>query len=108
MTEFWELLLVILVMTLATFLTRATPFLLLHQQADHPLLRFLSRYTPPAIMTLLVLYSFSGVEFTAAPFGWPEIAASIITLGAHILWRQPLLSIFAGTAAYMYTVQQLV
>ena len=45
------LIMVILVMTAATFLTRATPFLLLRKRADHPLLIFLGRYIPAAIMT---------------------------------------------------------
>ena len=52
---------VIAVMTAATFLTRVTPFVLLRNMADHPLLLFLGRYTPPAIMTILVLYSLRGM-----------------------------------------------
>ena len=99
------LLLVILVMTLATFLTRATPFLLLRKRADHPLLIFLGRYTPAAIMTILVIYSLGSVDLGAPPHGAPELIAALLTLAAHLLWRQALLSIFAGTAFYMYAVQ---
>ena len=99
------LLLVILVMTAATFLTRATPFMLLRKRADHPLLLFLGRYTPAAIMTILVIYSLGSVEISRPPYGAPELIAALLTLSAHLLWRQALLSISAGTAFYMVAVQ---
>jgi len=99
------LLLVIGVMTVATFLTRATPFLLLRGRADHPLLIFLGRYTPPAIMTILVLYSLGSVQISQPPYGAPELIAALITLAVHLYWRHALLSIFAGTGFYMYAVQ---
>ena len=73
---------VIAVMTAATFLTRVTPFVLLRNMADHPLLLFLGRYTPPAIMTILVLYSLREINLTTAPFGAPELIASLITVPA--------------------------
>ncbi|MCB1828924.1 MAG: AzlD domain-containing protein [Chromatiaceae bacterium] len=105
MNDHTYLLLVILVMTAATFFTRATPFMLLHKRADHPLLLFLGRFTPPAIMTILVIYSLGSVEFSRYPYGGPELLAALLTLAVHLLWRQALLSIFAGTACYMYAVQ---
>lgn len=99
------LLLVILVMTAATFLTRATPFMLLRKRADHPLLVFLGRYTPAAIMTILVIYSLGSVEIGRPPYGGPELIAALLTLSVHLIWRHALLSIFAGTAFYMFAVQ---
>ena len=99
------LLLVILVMTGATFLTRLTPFLLLQHKANHPLLLYLGRYTPPAIMTILVLYSLDSVELSRPPFGMPELIASLLTLVMHLWLRQALLSIFAGTGLYMFILQ---
>lgn len=99
------LILVILVMTAATFLTRAAPFMLLRKRADHPLLIFLGRYTPAAIMTILVIYSLGSVDLSKSPHGAPEMIATFLTLSAHLLWRQALFSIFGGTAFYMYAVQ---
>jgi len=96
---------VIGVMTAATFFTRVLPFALLRNMADHPLLLFLGRYTPPAIMTILVLYSLRGIDLTAAPFGAPELTASLITVTLHLWLRNTLLSIFSGTAFYMFVVQ---
>lgn len=105
MSDTTYLMLVILVMTAATFLTRALPFMLLRGRADHPLLAFLGRYTPAAIMTILVIYTLGAVDFGAPPHGAPELIAACITLLAHLLWRHTLLSIFAGTACYMYAIQ---
>jgi branched-subunit amino acid transport protein AzlD len=99
------LILVILVMTAATLVTRATPFMLLRKRADHPLLIFLGKYTPAAIMTILVIYSLGSVDLSAPPHGAPELIAALLTLAAHLLWRHALLSIIAGTAFYMFAVQ---
>jgi len=96
---------VIAVMTAATFLTRVLPFALLRNMADHPLLLFLGRYTPPAIMTILVLYSLREIDLTHAPFGAAELIASLITVTLHLWLRHTLLSIFSGTAFYMFVVQ---
>ena len=105
MNDLGYLLLVILVMMGATLLTRATPFLLLQHKSDHPLLLFLGRYTPPAIMTILVVYSLGGVRFSEPPFGLPELGATLLTIGIHLWLRQALLSIFSGTAFYMFALQ---
>ena len=105
MSDALYLALVIAVMTAATFLTRVTPFVLLHHKADHPLLLFLGRYTPPAIMTLLVLYSLQGVDWQAPPHGTPELAAVALTLLLHGWRRNALLSIFGGTGFYMAVLQ---
>ena len=105
MSETTYLIAVIFVMTAATFLTRVLPFVLLRNMADHPLLLFLGRYTPPAIMTILVLYSLRGIELTTAPFGAPELIASLITVTLHLWLRHALLSIFTGTAFCMLVVQ---
>ncbi|OOZ36280.1 branched-chain amino acid transporter permease [Solemya velesiana gill symbiont] len=96
---------VILVMTAATFLTRLIPFVLLKNRHDHPVLAFLGRYTPPMIMTLLVLYSLKGIELGIAPQGAPELIAVTVTALLHHLWGNALLSIFSGTGVYMIMLQ---
>ncbi len=100
------LLAVIGVMTLMTFLTRVLPFIALKNRGDHPLLLFLGRYTPPVIMTILLLYSLKAVDLTRTPYGANELSALLLTAVLH-LWRgNPLLSIFSGTALYMVLIQQ--
>ena len=97
---------VILVMTVTTFATRAFPFVALRGKGEHPILRFLSRYMPPVIMTILVLYSLKSIEPMQAPYGANELIALAITSATH-LWRSnALLSIFTGTLFYMAAVQQ--
>ncbi len=98
------LLLFIMVMAAATFATRIIPFLLLHNHSNHPLLEEIARYAPPAIMTILVLYSIQGYDFMSYE-GVPVLIAMGATAALH-LWRgNTLLSIFTGTLLYMGMVQ---
>lgn len=99
------LLAVIGVMAAATFLTRLAPFVALHHLRDHPVLLFLGRYMPPAVMTILVFYSLKDVEFASPSSGAGTLAAVAITVGMHLWRRHPLLSIATGTAAYMGMLQ---
>lgn len=105
MTGTGHLLLVIGVMAAATFATRLTPFVLLQHKSDHPMLRYLGRYMPPAIMTILVLYGLQGIGIGSVRAALAIAAASAVTLTLHLLLRHPLLSIFTGTACYMVLVQ---
>ena len=105
MTEPFYLPTVILVMAGATFLTRLLPFLLFRNRAEHPLTNYLGRYLPPAIMTILVLYSLQGVDLAMPPFGARELIALLVTLALQYGRRNSLLSIFGGTASYMLLVQ---
>jgi len=98
------LLSVIAVSALATFLTRALPFLLLYRWADHPLLQHLGRYLPPVLMVLLLLYASKDAIVTGQ-----HLLPSLLSLGLvatlHLLLRNPLISILAGTGLYMVLIQ---
>ncbi len=106
MTDISYLLGVIAVMTVATFATRLFPFVVLKGKGDHPTLDFLGRYMPPAVMTILVLYSLKSVELTSAPHGANELIALSITTAVHLWKRNSLLSIISGTIFYMTALQQ--
>lgn len=97
----------IAVMALATFATRAAPFLLLGRHAGHPLLQYLGRYLPAAVMLLLVIYTLKDVAFTRAPFGLHHLAAIAVTAGLHAWRRHALLSIASGTATFMVLLRLL-
>ncbi len=90
---------VILVGTLATFATRALPFVLLGRFAQHPLLRFLGRYLPPVMMVLLVVYATADLISSSATLG--IVLMSTICV-AFLQWtlKNPLISIFAGSLLY--------
>ena len=95
----------IAVMTAATFLTRVLPFLVFRGGAEHPLMLFIGRTLPPAIMLLLVIYCLKEVNFRQAPHGAPELLGLAAVVCLHLLWRNALVSIGGGTALYMYLVQ---
>jgi branched chain amino acid efflux pump len=93
-------------MAAATFITRALPFWLFHDQ-QHPVVLFLGRYLPPAVMTLLVMYCLKGVQWTSGDHGLPELVSLAVVVSAHLLFKNALISIFSGTTIYMLWVQGL-
>ncbi|WP_221797226.1 branched-chain amino acid transporter permease [Oceanobacter mangrovi] len=98
------LLAVMVVMGLATFATRVLPFVILYRVADHPLLVYLGRYLPAMILMLLVLYSFRQEVQLSVDF-LPQLGC-LVLVGLLQWWlKQALVSIIAGTAAYMALVQ---
>lgn len=96
----------IAVMAAVTFLTRALPFLLFDRgEAPPKLVLYLGRVLPPAIIAMLIVYCLRGVSF-ASPGGWIPQLLSVAAVTALHLWRRnTLLSIFGGTALYMFLVQ---
>lgn len=90
---------VILVGMVATFATRALPFVVLGRFADHPLLRFLGRYLPPVMMVLLVVYSTADLMQGASSTRVVLISTATV---AVLQWTQKnaLVSIFAGSLVY--------
>ena len=104
MESTYHLILVMLVMAVATFLTRALPFVVFYKTSDHPVLNYLGRVLPSVLMVLLVVYSFKNEHIMSISF-LPELLALLITLWLHFIWRQPLVSIIGGTGLYMVFVQ---
>lgn len=100
------LLSVIAVAALATFLTRALPFVLLYRWADHPLLQHLGRYLPPVLMVLLLLYALRDALVTGQ-YLLPSLLSLGLVTALHLLLRNPLISILSGTGLYMLLIQAL-
>lgn len=94
----------IAVMTAATFMTRLLPFVLLYRVSDHPLLDWLGRFLPPMMMVLLIIYSFRHDAALSSGF-LPEAGCLLLVALLHLLFRQALISIAGGTAAYMLLMQ---
>ena len=101
MTDSVNVVAVILVMGLVTFAIRALPFVASHWLQKHPIVTRLGRFSPLAIMTLLLLHSVvsSAGEHPAGP--GPEVLAVAIVVGLQWWRRNPLLSILVGTALYV-------
>ena len=104
MTDISYLLLVMLVMTLATYATRLTPFVLFSRGQERALINFIAKNTPPMIMTILVIYMLKGVDYLSFE-GIYTFIAILVTVVFHLYRRNALLSIIAGTVVYMFAVQ---
>ncbi|GAA0683691.1 hypothetical protein GCM10009104_06100 [Marinobacterium maritimum] len=98
------LLSVVLVAAVATFLTRALPFVLLYRWAEHPMLKHLGRYLPPVLMVLLLIYALKDALITGADL-LPSLAALVVVAVLHLLLRNPLISILSGTGMFMFLTQ---
>lgn len=93
----------ILVAAVATFATRALPFLFLSRHGDHPLLVYLGRYLPPVMMVLLVGYAGTDLNWQGQA---GLVSASALLLVALVQWfgKNALLSIFVGALFYMLLI----
>ena len=96
----------IVVMALVTMATRFLPFLIFGEnRKTPPLITYLGKVLPCAIMGMLVVYCLKDVSFLTSPFGLPEIIGIVIVALLHLWKRNSLLSIGVGTVCYMLLVQ---
>ena len=93
-------------MSIGTILLRFLPFLIIRKETP-PYIAYLGRVLPPAIIGMLVIYCLKDVNCTAAPFGLPELNASVCVVGLQVWRRNSLLSILAGTILYMFLTQMV-
>lgn len=105
MTETLQMLVTIAVIALATFATRAIPFLCFGSKEPPAMLSTVEKNLPPMILLLLVFYCLKDVQWLAAPHGVPELFTIGVVAGLHFWKRNAMLSIFAGTGLYMALIQ---
>ena len=98
------LLLVFLVMTIATYISRLTPFIFFASGAETPVLKFIAKKIPPMVLTILVFYMLREVNYFSFD-GANTIIALLATSTLHFYKRNALLSILTGTIVYMSLVQ---
>lgn len=99
-------LILILVMTGATVLTRFLPFWMFPaNKPTPPYVAYLGKVLPCAVIGLLVVYCLKGVNLFLSPHGLPEFFGVAVTGGLHLWKRNTLLSIGGGTVAYMLFIQ---
>ena len=99
-------LIIILLCAAATFFTRALPFAVFRKgDKVPPIVNYLGKVLPPAVIGMLVVYCLRAVNVTAAPFGFPELIACVTVVVLHVWKRNNLLSIGVGTVLYMFLVQ---
>ena len=104
--SFWRSVVIILLVALTTLVTRAIPFILFPEGKKIPkAVQYLGKVLPAAVIGMLVVYCFKGVEIVSSPFGLPELIAGLVVVLLHVWKRNNLLSIGAGTIFYMILVQ---
>ncbi|MBQ0001782.1 MAG: branched-chain amino acid transporter permease [Clostridiales bacterium] len=99
-------LIIILICTVVTALTRFLPFLLFPSGDKTPQsLKYLGGVLPGAIMAMLVVYCYKSTVIFTWPYALPEIIATGVVVLSYLWKRNTLLSIGAGTVLYMFLVQ---
>ena len=98
--------LLIVVAVLVTVATRFIPFLIFgEKRKTPPIIEYLGKVLPCAIMGMLVVYCLKDVSFVKGSFGLPELISCAVVAALHVWRRSSLLSIGGGTVCYMLLVQ---
>jgi branched-subunit amino acid transport protein AzlD len=101
-----QTLITILAVALGALITRFLPFLLFPDKKEqHPVVIYLGKMLPPAMIGLLVVYSLKSIDVLGPSHGLPELLAISVIIVVHLWRRNVLLSIGIGTALYMILIQ---
>lgn len=94
------------IMALVTTLLRFLPFWVFGRKKETPpLITYLGKVLPFAIMGMLVVYCLKSVNFVQPPHALPELISCAVVVLLHLWKRNTMLSITVGTACYMLLVQ---
>ena len=101
-------LLIIAVVSVTTFATRAIPFLLFPKGKEiPPLVKYLGAALPPAVIGMLVIYCLKDMNLMSASHAAPDLISTATVIILHIWKRNNLLSIGVGTVLYMVLTQMV-
>lgn len=97
---------IIVIMVIATVITRFLPFVLFPAGKKTPkYVTYLGTTLPYATIGLLVVYCLKGANLLAYPHALPEMIAIVAIVILHVWKGNSLLSIGAGTVIYMFLIQ---
>ena len=103
---FTEQIITITAVVAGTMVTRFLPFILFPaNKKTPPLVAFLGKILPTAVMGMLVVYSLKDTHILTGTHGIPEAIAVALTVILQATVRNLLLTIAAGTIGYMLLVQ---
>lgn len=103
---FTEQIITIAAVVAGTMLTRFLPFILFpDNKKTPPLVAFLGKMLPAAVMGMLVVYSLKDTQILSGRHGVPEDIAVALIVILQATLRNLLLTIAAGTISYMLLVQ---
>lgn len=97
---------IILLVALTTFATRATPFVIFPDGKEiPPIVKYLGSVLTPAVIGMLVIYCLKSSTILSPPYAVPEIISVATVIVLHVWKRNNLLSIGVGTVLYMFLIQ---
>jgi len=103
---FIQALIIVLMVTLGTMITRFLPFILFNgNKKSSSCIGYLGSVLPYSAIGLLVVYCLKNVDFKSSSFGLPEIISIALITVLHYWKENTLLSIGVGTVVYMVLVQ---
>lgn len=100
-----QFLITVAVLAFSVALTRFLPFLVFGNGRTPKIVDYLGKVLPAAMMGLLVVYCFKDVDFGSVGSLVPTLVASACVAVVHLLKRNTVLSITAGTAVYMLLIR---
>ncbi len=102
----FEILVTILVITLATATLRFLPFFIFPEHKETPkFIMYLGDILPLTTVGMLVVYCLKDISFIAYPYGLSEIISILVIVVLHLWKKNTLISIGAGTLLYMFLIQ---
>ncbi|MBQ5347617.1 MAG: AzlD domain-containing protein [Ruminococcus sp.] len=106
MSDFLTSMGIILAMAGVTAFTRFAPFIFFGRGKEPAKwIKYLGRLLPPALMSVLIIYCISSVDFIGGSHGIPELICIAVAMGLHAWKGNVLLSIGVSTVLYMVLIQ---
>lgn len=100
-----EMIIFIIVISIATSLTRFIPFLIFRNEEKIPkYVLYLGDTLPFAITGFLVAYCLKDTVIFAYPYAIPELISITFIIALHLYKKNTLLSVTLGTIMYMILV----
>jgi len=101
-----QLVITIIIMAAATFLTRSLPFLVF-SSSDRPpkYVTYLGNVLPCATIAMLIIYCLKDTAFFIWPYGIPELISIAVVALIQLRTRNMLISIAVGLVLYMVLIR---
>ena len=99
--------LAIAIIAAVTVLIRFLPFVAFAGRKTPPVVEYLGKCLPCAVMGMLVVYCLKDMSFRSAGGFVPQIIASVAVVLTYLWRKNTLFSIISGTLLYMLLVQRV-
>ena len=95
------------VIAVVTALIRALPFFAFGggKRKIPKIIDYLGKALTPAIIIILVVFCIKDTNFTASPYGLPELISIAVIIALQAWKKQTIPSILAGTICYMLLIR---